>query len=398
MEDFTRALLQYQKDGGMVPRGPSGGNYTYVMTGAGSTPFIVSAIQKEIITEDLGQVYQALKMNHMPGGIMEKAGYEHNTSIGGGLKNYIEEGYVPYPNPEGEGFGSHQGGGAGMTLEYAYQDWTLAQLAKKLGIRDDYKYFMKRSDNYKNLWDKTTGWMRPKNVEGNWLKDYDPYQFTNGFVEANGAQNTWYVPHDIAGLAQLMGGNEKAVEKLNAQFETAEKLGFTSGDSHAEELHPEYRRIPINYGNQPSIQTAYIFNQLGRPDLTQYWSRMVVDSVYQGLSPGIGYNGDEDQGLMGSLAVLMKIGLFQLNGGTEENPRYEISSPVFDKVTIDLQNGEKLIINAPGASGVSDSSGGKYYIRSLKINGAETGERYINHSDIMDGVTLDLMMGAEPEK
>ncbi|MDT7830061.1 GH92 family glycosyl hydrolase [Pricia sp. S334] len=385
MEEFVHSLMQYYRDGGLVPRGPSGGNYTYVMTGASSTPFIVSAIQKGIITENLEPIYRALRKNHMPGGIMAKAGYEHNTSLGGGLKYYLDEGYVPYPIPEGR-FGGHQDG-AGLTMEYAYQDWTLAQLAKKLGHQEDYGYFMDRSNNYKNVYDTSIGWMRPKDVNGTWRENYDPYEHQNGFIEANGAQATWFVPHDLDGLAELMGGKEKAVEKLSTQFETAEKLGFTAGNSHAQELHPEYRRVPINYGNQPSIQTAFVFNHLGRPDLTQYWSRKVVDKVFGGLSPSTGYNGDEDQGLMGSLAVLMKIGLFQMNGGTEKNPKYEFGSPSFDKVSIALPNEKQLVINAPGASS------GKKYIQSQRVNGNSFETNYIEHSDISQGATLEFTMG-----
>lgn len=382
MEEFVHSFVQYYKDGGLIPRGPSGGNYTYVMTGDTSTPFIVSAIQKGIVTENLEEIYQALKKNHISGGIMEKAGYEHKTSLGGGLKHYTEGGYVPYPIPEGN-FGGHQDG-ASLTLEYAYQDWTLAQLAKKLGHQEDYDYFVGRSKNYKNVYDDTVGWMRPKDVDGKWLENFDPYQHENGFIEANGAQATWFVPHDLEGLAALMGGNEEAIEKLNAQFEAAAKLGFASGSSHSQELHPEYSRIPINYGNQPSIQTAFIFNYLGRPDLTRYWSRKVVDTVFNGLSPATGYNGDEDQGLMGSLAVLMKIGLFQMNGGTEENPKYEFGSPIFEKVTIRLNNGKELIINSPKASAETDA------IRSVTINGTESDTFYIRHSDVLKGPTIEF--------
>src|SRR5690606_3798230 len=116
----------------------------------------------------------------------------------------------------------------------------------------------------------------------------------------------------------------------------AEKLNFTAGNSHALETHPEYRRVPINFGNQPSIQTSFVFNHLGRPDLTQYWTRAVISRTFSGVSPETGYSGDEDQGLMGSLNVLMKVGLFQMNGGTEENPGYQIGSPLFNKVTIHL--------------------------------------------------------------
>lgn len=390
MEEFVHSLMQYQKDGGLIPRGPSGGNYTYVMTGASATPFIVTAIQKGIITKNLDSIFAALKKNHLAGGIMEKAGYEHNTMIGGGLKYYLAKGYVPYPIPEGK-FGLHQDG-ASLTMEYAYQDWTLAQLAKKLGYQEDYDHFMERSMNYKNVFDSDTGWMRPKDVDGNWLANYDPYQYENGFNESNGAQSTWFVPHDIDGLAELMGGRAKAIEKLNSQFEKAEELTFTSGNSHDKELHPEYSRIPINYGNQPSMQTAFIFNKLGRPDLTQYWSRRIVDKVFSGLSPSKGYSGDEDQGLMGSLAVLMKLGLFQMNGGTEENPKYELSSPLFPKAVLNLPNGNKLQINA------SKKAADQYYIQQVKFNGKKLQALFLSHTDALQGGILEYTLHNEPKQ
>ncbi|UXX79815.1 GH92 family glycosyl hydrolase [Reichenbachiella carrageenanivorans] len=392
-EEFVHSLLQYQKDGGLIPRGPSGGNYTYVMTGSSSTPFIVSAIQEGLITEDLESIYQALKKNHMVGGIMEKAGYEHSTSYGGGFKYYVENGYVPYPIPEGE-FGGHQEG-AGLTMEYAYQDWTLAQLAKKLGHRNDYNYFMKRSENFKNVYDQSTGWMRPKNVKGEWYENFDPYQHRVGFVEANSAQATWFVPHDLPGLATLMGGNEEAVEKLNKQFDEANKMGFTAGTSHDVEEHPEYRKIPINYGNQPSIQTAYIFNKLGRPDLTQYWARMVVEKTFSGLSPSTGYNGDEDQGLMGSLAVLMKMGLFQMNGGVDDDPVYQIGSPVFDKISITLN--PEYYSNATFSIASIDNSEENLYVDSVMLNDQPLQGYEIRHSQITAGGKLTLQMSNNPK-
>ncbi|WP_372757198.1 GH92 family glycosyl hydrolase [Mariniflexile sp.] len=388
MDDFVHSLMQYYKDGGLIPRGPSGGNYTYVMTGASSTPFIVSAIQKGIVKDDLEGVYQALKKNHMPGGIMEKAGYEHTTNLGGGLKYYIEKGFVPYPIPEGN-FGGHQDG-ASLTMEYAYQDWTLAQLAKKLNHHEDYDYFMTRSKNYKNVFDAETGWMRPKNVDGIWKKDFDPYQPENGFIESNGAQSTWFVPHDLQGLAILMGGEDKAVEKLNNQFIEAEKLGFTAGNSHAQELHPEYSRIPINFGNQPSIQTSFIFNQLNRPDLTQYWTRYVVKKAFSGLGPNTGYNGDEDQGLMGSLNVLLKIGLFQMNGGTEENPEYQIGSPVFDQITIKLN--PKYYSNKTFTIKTINNSPANVFVNKVTLNNKSVEYYKIPQSAIVNGGELILEM------
>jgi len=388
MEDFVHSLMQYYKDGGMIPRGPAGGNDTYVMTGASTTPFIVTAIQNGIVKEDLEDIYIALKKNHMLNGIMGKAGYEHNTNSGGGLKYYMEKGFVPYPNPEGE-FGSHQDG-ASLTLEYAYEDWTLAQLAKKLNHTEDYNYFMARSKNYQNVFDATTGWMRPKNVDGKWLENFDPYKYENGFIESNGAQATWFVPQDIEGLAKLMGGNDKAAEKLNKQFEVAKKLKFTSGTSHEAELHPEYSRIPINFGNQPSIQTPFVFNFLGRPDLTQYWGREVIKETFSGLAPDTGYNGDEDQGLMGSLNVLFKIGLFQMNGGTDENPEYQIGSPIFNKVSIQLNpnyySGKEFVIEA------ANNSPSTIYINNVKLNNTAVEKFTISHSDITNGGELNLEM------
>lgn len=393
-EEFVQSLLQYAKDGGLIPRGPSGGNYTYVMTGASSTPFIVSAIQQGIITKDLEDIYQTLKKNHMLGGIMAKSGYEHNTNLGGGLKHYINNGFVPYPIPEGE-FGGHQEG-AGLTMEYAYQDWTLAQLAKKLNHKEDYDYLLHRSKNYTNVYDTSSGWMRPKDEGGKWLENFNPYQIKVGFVESSSAQSTWFVPHDLTGLASLMGGNDKAVEKLNNQFKASEELNFTSGNSHAQELHPEYRRIPINYGNQPSIQTAFVFNALGRPDLTQYWSRKVIDKAFSGLSPATGYNGDEDQGLMGSLAVLMKMGLFQMNGGTDNNSEYQIGSPIFDVVTINLNQdyykGEKFVIKA------KNNDPNNVYLNKVTHNEEAILDFTIKHKDITNGGELILEMNSSLER
>ncbi len=388
-EEFVRSMMQYYHDGGMIPRGPSGGNYSFVMTGASTTPFIVSAYQKGIIKDNPEEIYQALKKNHMPGGIMAHAGYEHNTAVGGGLNYYIEKGYVPYPFPVRSN--AFHLDGAGMTLEYAYQDWTLAQMAKALGHTDDYQYFLQRSQNYKNLFDPESGWIRPKDVNGKWFSPFDPAG-SRGFIESNSAQATWFVPQDLPGLAKLMGGNEAAIQKLERSFQEAKKLGFTSGTSHAQELHPEYSKIPINYGNEPSIQTAFVFSILGQPHLTQYWSREVVNAAFSGLSPSRGYNGDEDQGLMGALAVLYKIGLFQMNGGTEENPQYQLGSPLFDKITIKLNPkyypGKSLTIKT------IHNSDQNRYVLSAEFNGKKVVDPWLNHQELVKGGVLTLKMGA----
>ncbi|MCB9231786.1 MAG: glycoside hydrolase family 92 protein [Bacteroidia bacterium] len=391
---FCNSLLTYYKDGGLIPRGPSGGNYTHVMTGASTTPFIVSAYMKGIRDFDIETAYAGLKKNHLPGGMMGKAGYEHESAKAGGIEFYLEKGYVPYPL-ERLNLAVHKQG-AGQTLEYAYQDYCLAQLAKKLGKTADYDTFIKRSQNYRNLYDPETGYIRPKDEKGEWKDNFDPLQYKNGFVESNAAQATWFVPHDFAGLAELMGGREKLIERLDQAFREAEKEGFTAGDSHAEEEEKEARRIPINYGNQPSIHTAFIFNEVGAPWLTQYWSRKVVRSVWSGLSPETGYSGDEDQGLMGSLAVLYKIGLFQLDGGVTDDPVYQIGSPIFDKITLHLNS--RYYPGGTFTIRVKNNSEKNIYIQSLTLNQKKLDRYFLYHSEITKGGELVLEMGSEPVK
>ncbi len=393
-ESFVNSLLLMYDDGGLIPRGPSGGNYTFVMTGASSTPFIVSAYMKGIRGFDVQKAYEGMRKNHFPGGMMSKAGYEHNTFIGGGIEYYMERGYIPHPLTE-KTYGFHQDG-SGQTLEYAYQDWTLAQMAKKLGYDEDYELFSKRALNYKNIWYADSGWMWVRDLNGNWREPFNILDFKNGWVEGNAAQYTWWVPHDVKGLAELMGGKEKFTSKLNTAFEMAQKHDFVSGKSHSVETVLENREVYINYGNQPCMQTAFLFNHSGAPWLTQYWTRQVIEKVYSDLSPDYGYSGDEDQGQMGALAVLLKTGLFSVNGGTDIDPYYEIGSPVFDKITIHL-NPDYY----PGKTFVIETSGngpGMYYIQSAAFNGKALNKPFISHEEVTNGSVLKLKMGAKPNK
>ena len=391
-EQFVNSMLLMYDDGGFIPRGPSGGNYTHVMTGASSTPFIVGTYMKGIKGFDVEKAYQGMKKNHMLGGTMGRAGYEHNTIKGGGLEYYIERGYIPYPLG-GKKWAGHQEG-AGQTLEYSYQDWCLAQMAKALGKEEDYNMFMDRSGNWKNLFDDETKWIRPKEQDGSWKDPFDPYEVKVGFVEASAAQATWHVPHDLPGLAQMMGGNDAATDKLNQSFEASAKLDFTSGKSHSSELDDAYRKIPINYGNQPSIHTAFVFNHIGKPWLTQYWSREVVEVVFGDLSTTLGFSGDEDQGLMGSLSVLMKIGLFEMKSGADIEPKVDLGSPIFNKVTIHLNKkyyaGDKIEIVA------SKNSQTNRYIQSARWNNVELNSPELNHRDLTKGGVLTLEMTDKP--
>lgn len=393
-EEFIHSMLLMYRDGGLVPRGPSGGNYTYVMTGASSTPFFVGAYHKGIRNFDIEQAYQALKKNHLPGGMMSKAGYEHHTTIGGGLEFYMDRGYIPYPLPGG-GNGFHENG-SGQTLEYAYQDATLAQLAKSLGKEEDYLYFSRRSKNYQNIWYPEKGWMWIKDVDGHWQEPFDELIYGKGFVESTAAQMTWFVPHDVAGLIKLMGGKEKFTDQLNRSFENAVQNDFTSGKSHDTETQETLRRMYINYGNQPSMQTAFLFNHAGSPWLTQYWSRQVIEKVYNDLSPDYGYSGDEDQGLMGSLAVLMKMGLFSMDGGARQDPVYELGSPIFDEIKIhldaDYYPGKEILIR------VNNQSENNVYIQSAQWKGKPLVNCWIYHREFIEGGDLLIQLGSEPKK
>ncbi len=393
-ESFVNSMVMMYQDGGLIPRGPAGGNYTYVMTGAATTPFIVSAYLKGIKGFDIEKAYEGLRKNHFPGGMMSKAGYEHNTFKGGGIEYYMERGYVPHPLSKIK-YGFHQDGST-QTLEYAYQDYSLAQMAKKLGKNDDYELFMKRTTNYKNIWNADIGWMWNRNLDGKWAEPVDILRYDNGWEEGNAAQFTWFVPHDVQGLINLMGSREAFTTKLNSSFQKAQKHDFVSGKSHDKETLEELRRVYINYGNQPSLQTAFLFNYSGAPWLTQYWSRQVIDKVYSDLSPQFGYSGDEDQGLMGSLSVLMKSGIFSTNGGTSPEPFYEISSPIFNKITFKLNpkyySGGKFVIEA------KNNSPKNLYIQSAQLNGQSLDKPWILHEKVVKGGKLTLNMAAKPNK
>lgn len=393
-ESFVNSMLLMYDDGGLIPRGPSGGNYTYVMTGASSTPFIVSAYMKGIRGFDIEKAYEGLRKNHMPGGLMSKAGYEHDTNKGGGIEEYIDKGYIPYPLNE-EPYGFHEDG-SGQTLEYAYQDWALSEMASSMGLSDDHEMFSARAYNYKNIWHADSSWMWIRDHHGRWKEPFDILTYGDGFVESNAAQCTWWVPHDIQGLCNLMGGREFFTEKLNRSFELAQIHNFTSGTAHAQERERELRRVYINYGNQQNMHPAWLFNYSGSPWLSQFWARKVTEKIYSGLSPDHGYNGDEDQGLMSALAVLLKTGISSVNGGASEEPFYEIGSPIFDRITINLNPdyypGEKFVIEA------ENNGPAKFYIQSAYLNGNLHDRPWVLHETVINGGLLKLEMGEEPNK
>jgi predicted alpha-1,2-mannosidase len=391
MDGFANTMVDIYSNGGLIPRGPSGGNYTYVMVGDPASSFFSAAYHKGIRNYDVKKAYEGLRKNAFAGGIRDRAGYEHvDNPVGGGMSFYLNQGWIPENIPVNHR--AFHKAGAAMTLEYAYQDWCLSQLAYSLGYHDDYMLFSQRAYNYKKLWNPSTGFMHPREKNGTWIHNFTPVaeaSHTLGFIESNAAIYTHFVPHDISGLTILFGGAKTYADTLDAYFERSKGASFVgpSKKTHAANW--------VNYGNQPSTGMAHIFNHAGFPWLSQKWVRSLKESLNDTTAYG-GYNGDEDQGQMGALGVLMAIGLFSMDGGAAVNPGYEITSPIFDRIEIELNDfyypGQNFVIE-------TKNNGPKnYYIRSARLNGEKWNQCWLYHADIINGGKLVLDLGPSPNK
>jgi predicted alpha-1,2-mannosidase len=386
MSDMVSTLVEYYKNGALIARGPSGGNETYVMVGDQAIPLIAAAYNKGIRSFDVEAAYEGSLKNSMPGGIRDHAGYEVEAHPY--MQHYLKMGYVP-EGIDGEGW--HRQGCA-LTLNFAYQDWCMAQFAKGKNKTADFKTYYNRSFNYRNVFDSSTGWMRPRELDGSWMKKFSPIAKgfnARGFVESNSAIYTYYVPHNMPDLIKLIGGNEKFADKLQKQFELAAPLKFIVPHGyHAEGW--------LDYENQPSLHMAHLFNYCKKPWLTQYWVRRIQEECYSNTTPYGGYNGDEDQGQVGSLSVLMAMGLFDVEGGASTNPHYEITSPIFDEVVIQLDQqyyaGKTFVIKT------INNKPGNIYIQSAKLNGQVLNDFRFPHSAFAKGGVLEIKLGDTPNK
>jgi len=373
LESFVNSALVYHRDSGHLPRGPVIGRESWIMTSSPVTELIVGAYMLGIRGYDVDSVYSALKRAHMPGGTMDMGG--------GFVQEYIDLGFVPETDPP-QGWG-----GAGRVMEYVTQDWALAQLAKKLSKHEDAAYFLKRSTNWYNMFDPTIGFIRPKNPDGSWTEPFDPVLNANfgGFVEANTWQTTWMAVHDVKGLINLLGGVDPYCDKLNFAFEKARADNFVGG----------YGGNYVNYSNQPGLAMAHLFNYAGKPWLSQYWVREVYNQTFSDISPYGGYGGnDEDQGQMAALSALMGIGLFDIKGGCDPEPIYQITTPLFDTVTIHLNPqyypGKTFTITT------SNNAPDHRYIQSARLNGRPWQQCWFRQADLKRGGTLTLALGPEP--
>ena len=360
LDDFAASLVQYADNGGLLPRGPNAGGYSYIMTGCPATPLIVSAYTKGILTKvDYLDAYEQMKANHMPDGMLEVTNH------------YIKEGYFA--------------GSAGKTLEANFQDWALAQMARGIKKQKDVSYFLKRSQGWQQLYNKKEKLIFPKDINRDWLHN-DPLS-GKGWVEANSWQATWSISHAIPKLSEHMGGDKVLSNKLNTAFERAQSEDFVFG----------YGDGYVSYANQPGVSNAHVFNYTGKPWLSQYWVRKVNEQAYGAITPDKGYGGhDEDQGQMGGISALMSMGLFSLRGTSSLQPVYEITSPVFDEITItlnpDYYQGGKFVIKT------YNNSPEHIYIQRAVLNGEPFNQVWFSHDEFAKGGVLELWLGPEPNK
>lgn len=359
-DDFAACLVQYAENGGLLPRGPNAGGYSYIMTTCPATSLITSAYQKGILTKKTPQAaYRVMVENHKGGGMI--GGKEE-------VAHYEKEGYYP--------------GNAGTTLEASFQDWALSRMAEKMGKRGEARYYRKRSEGWTALYNDQFKLIFPKKADGNWLHT-DPLS-GDGWVEANAWQASWSVSHDIPRLAELMGGNEVLCERLNFAFEQAQDQDFVFG----------YSSGYVSYANQPGCSNAHVFNHAGAPHLSQYWVRRVNEQAYGGTTPDKGYGGhDEDQGQMGGVSALMSIGLFSLRGTCDVDPVYDITSPVFDEVTIRLS--PEYYAGKTFRIKTYNNSARNCYIQKQHLNGRPLDSFQFRHADFVRGGLLELWLGPD---
>ena len=359
---------------GWLAKGPAGMEYIPVMVAEHEIPLIVGAYQMEIRGFDEEKAFEAMKKMQTTPGKSVAGGYAGNRD----LEAYMKYQYVPMNK-----------GRFSNSLEYSFDDWTVSQMAKALGKEEDYQYFSDRSNWWKNTIDKEMGYARLRKSDGTWETDFDPFRSgaNHHYVEGNAWQLTFFVPHDVPGLANYIG-NDRFLERLEWGFGESYKWRFNAPND-------QYWDYPVMQGNQQSMHFSYLFNWVKKPWLTQKWSRSIIDRYY-GYGLANAYLGDEDQGQMSAWFIMTSLGLFQTDGGCSVNPVYEIGSPIYPKVEIDLGNqfgrGDQFVIEA------KNSSRKNIYIQSARLNGQSLQDFKFPASELLKGGKLELEMGPNPNE
>ncbi|MCI5989981.1 MAG: glycoside hydrolase family 92 protein, partial [Bacteroidales bacterium] len=368
---WVRSQLEMYKANGWLAKGPAGLNYIPVMVGEHEIPMIVGAYQMGIRDFDAELALEAaVKMQTTPARKVFK-GFAGNRD----LESYMQYGYVPYDK-----------GRFSNTMEYSFDDWTVGQLAKALGHNDIYEKFNNRGYWWKNVI-SDDGYCQMKDSNGEWMKDFDPFRSgaNQHYVEGNAWQLTFFVPQDVPALVEYIG-KDRFCERLLWGFNQDEAFRYNAPND-------QYWDHPVVQGNQQSMHFAYLFNWAGQPWNTQRWSRSILERYY-GCGEANAYLGDEDQGQMSAWAVMTAIGLFQTDGGSRVEPVYEIASPAFEEIEIDLGGrygrGDKFTIRARNASRKN------IYVQSAVLNGQKLDTFHFPASELLKGGELVLEMGPEP--
>jgi len=355
--DFIKTFLAKYDEGGIMPIWDLAGNYTGTMIGYHAVPVIADAYMKGIRDYDTDKAFEAM--------------VHSATQDKLGLASYKKYGFIPL-DEEAES--------VSKTLEYAYDDWTIAQMAKERGDEATYVEFIKRAQSYKNMYDPTSGFMRGR-VRNSWFSPFDPYEVNFNYTEANSWQYSFYVPQDISGFIKLVGGKAAMEKKLDQLFTAKTE---TSGREQQDitGLIGQYA-----HGNEPSHHMAYLYNFIQKPWKTQERVHEILTTMYSNAPDGI--SGNEDCGQMSAWYVLSSLGFYPVTPGSSQ---YVIGTPLFDKATINLENGNAFTIEAQN---LSDEN---IHINSAFRDGKAFPYSYLNHDDLIAGGSLLFNMAATPSR
>lgn len=386
--DWIKSQLLVYRDAGWLGDGIACSKYVSGVGTNFTSLAIAAAYNCGIRDFDVQQGYEAALKNEVEWrGRLEGAGKMD-------IRQFVERGYSPYEKrfdmvtrEEGSGFG------ASHTMEYSFSSFAVSQFAKHLGKEDDYKLLSNLSNGWKNLYDPETRLIRPKDTKGNFLEDFNPLAPWKGFQEGNAVQYTFYVPHQIDELVDLVG-QETFNNRLDSIFLLSQKNIFGGGkevDAFAG------LKTVYNHGNQPNLHISWLFNFSGKPYLSQKWVRAILDEFYglEGIH-GYGYGQDEDQGQLGAWYVMSALGLFDVKGLTEIDPKFQIGAPLFDKVTVRLNKdyypGEKFVIEA------KKQAVGDCYLQDISLNNRPQDTVQLPFSEVVKGGKLVLGLGASPNE
>jgi predicted alpha-1,2-mannosidase len=360
---IINSYLSFYDQHGLLPVWDLQFNETNTMTGYHAVPIIADAILKDIKGFDVEKAYAAMKASAMQN--------IRSTDL------YRQLGYVP---------ADKTGESVTITLEYAFDDWCIAQVAKKLGKTQDVEAFTKRAQNWKNLFDKSTGFMRGKTSDAGWVSPFDPYQSEHDgkspYTEGNAWQHSFFVPHDVEGLKKMFGNEKGLLKKLDSLFSVSTRITGKNISPDISGLIGQYA-----HGNEPSHHIAYMYNYLQLPSKTAERVREIMNTMYTNQPDGL--SGNEDCGQMSAWYVFSALGFYPANPASSQ---YVIGSPLVDQSVMFLSTGKTFQVIA------KNNNANNIYIQSATLNGKPYSKNYITHADIMGGGVLELVMGNKPGK